>query len=62
MFSSYGMFETNKGKIVSQELKQNVEGISVFFDSSYIVIQKKIHSYMGHNRSSTDFLVINRLT
>lgn len=62
MFSSYGMFEANKGKIIAPDLKQNIEGISVFFDNNHIAIQKKIHSYMGHNKASTDFLVINRLT
>jgi len=34
----------------------------VFFDSNHIAIQKKIHSYMGINKTSTDFLVINRQT
>ncbi len=59
MLSSYAMFETNKGKIFPPEQKQNIEGISVFFDNNNIVIKKKMHSYVGHSKS-TDFLVINR--
>ena len=43
-------------------MKQNIEGINVYFDKVNIAIQKKLHAYSNNNKDRSDFLVINRGT